>query len=106
MIMPSDKLSCDPPLVLVVKYVPICKKWYRHKHWHGFTSFEQGVRYKIPAKSRLTSAVKKKRLSFANKRLHWTVEKREKFYSLTNLQFSSLQCRRGTFEDQNAKDSM
>ena len=24
MIMQSDELSCDPPLVYVVKYVPIC----------------------------------------------------------------------------------
>ena len=24
MIMPSDELSCNPPLVLIIKYVPIC----------------------------------------------------------------------------------
>ena len=33
--------------------------------------------YKLAAKPRLTSAMKKKNLSFANKLLHWTVEKWE-----------------------------
>ena len=62
--------------------------------------------HKPAAKPRLTSAMKKKRLFFANKHLYWTVENGKQFYSLTNLQFITLQCRRGTFEDQNAQDSM
>ena len=53
--------------------------------------------YKPAAKLRLISATKKKRLSFPNKHLYWTVENEEQFHSLTSLQFSSLQCTRGAF---------
>ena len=53
--------------------------------------------HRLAPKPRLTTAMKKKRLSFANKHLHPTAENKEQFYSLTSLQFSSLQCRRGTF---------
>ena len=60
--------------------------------------------YKPAAKPRLTSAMKKKRVSFASKRLHWTVENGKKFYFLTNPMLSNSQYGRDTFEDQNVKD--
>ena len=50
---------------------------------------------------------KKKRLSYANKHLYWTMEKLKSFILLTNLQFSNLQWGKGMFEKPNyTKDSM
>ena len=69
-----------------------------------YLSKEFGLKsYKPIGKPCLTSAIKKKRLSFANKHFYETLEKWEQFYSLTNLQFRSLQCKRGTFKDQMPK---
>ena len=67
-------------------------------------SKEFGLKSDKPiAKPCLTSAIKKKRLYFANKHFYWTVEKWEQFYSLMNLQFNSLQCGRGMFKNQMPK---
>ena len=45
---------------------------------------------KPAAKPRLTSVMKKKRLSFANKHLHWTMKNEESYNSPTNPLFIVL----------------
>ena len=82
MIISSDKLSCNPPLVLVVRKI----RTNLLKNGTDISigtvsrrlSKEFGLKsYKPAVKPRLTSAMKKKKLSFAIKHLHWTVEKWE-----------------------------
>ena len=81
MIMLSEELSYNPPLFVVVKYVPICQKMVQSTDISIRTvlrrlSKEFGLKsYKPAAKPRLGSAIKKKKLSFANKRLYWTAKK-------------------------------
>ena len=62
--------------------------------------------YKPAAKFHLTSAVKKRDYCLPINILFKLWKNEKQFYSLTNLPFSSLQCRRSTFKDQSVKGLM